>query len=62
MDGMGGQCSGEKARIASSGTRRSLESHAGYNGWVERRRHNVGWLRKYVGHYDTTCRAWVSMV
>ena len=42
MDGMEGQCSGEKARMPSSGTRRPLESHAGCNGWVEHRQHDVG--------------------
>ena len=57
MDSMGGKWSGEKARMPSSGTRRPLESHAGCNGWVERRRHNVGWLREYVGHCDMTCGA-----
>ena len=47
----------EKARMPSSGMRRPLESHAGYNGWVESRRHNVGWLREHIGYYDTTCGA-----
>ena len=57
MDGMRGQWSGEKARVLSSGTRRPLESHAGCNRWVERRRHNVGWLREHVSYCDTTCGA-----
>jgi hypothetical protein len=51
MDSTGGQWSREKARMPSSShwdEQGPPESHAGCNGWVERRRHNVGWSREHT--------------